>query len=182
MRELPFQFSAMVLLADTAAQPAVVTDGMWTQRRKCCSLRGECFSLVLVSQRSLLFSLAGSGFRPRLEILVFDSVMLYGLGIARLDLLLLLLLLLLLMLLQLLLFINYVVRALLQAVSELCLCITTELFQKNGYDLNACNRDILYNNDVINHIIKLIVHSPVGKLVEYNQFFWGLISPPCEQT
>ena len=31
--------------------------------------------------------------------------------------------------------------------------ITTELFQKNGYDLNACNnvRDILYKIDVINH-------------------------------
>ena len=32
--------------------------------------------------------------------------------------------------------------------------ITTELFQKNGYDLNACNnvRDILYNTDVITNI------------------------------
>ena len=32
--------------------------------------------------------------------------------------------------------------------------ITTELFQKTGSDLNACNnvRDILYNTDVINHI------------------------------
>ena len=40
--------------------------------------------------------------------------------------------------------------------------ITTELFQKNGYDLN-----ILYNinNDVITNIVKSIVHSPVGKLV-----------------
>ena len=45
--------------------------------------------------------------------------------------------------------------------------ITTELFQKNGYDLTACNSvtDILYNTDVINHIVKWIVHSPVGKLV-----------------
>ena len=46
--------------------------------------------------------------------------------------------------------------------------ITTELFQKkNGYDLNACNnvRDILYNTDVINHNVKLSVHSPVGKLL-----------------
>ena len=45
--------------------------------------------------------------------------------------------------------------------------ITTELFQKNGYDLSACNSvtDILYNTDVINHIVKWIVHSPVGKLV-----------------
>ena len=48
--------------------------------------------------------------------------------------------------------------------------ITTELFQKNGYDFNAlqqCKRDILYNtdSDIINSIVKLIVHSPVGKLV-----------------
>ena len=44
--------------------------------------------------------------------------------------------------------------------------ITTELFQKNGYDFNACNnvKDILYNTDIINSIIKLIVHSAVGKL------------------
>ena len=48
-----------------------------------------------------------------------------------------------------------------------CPVLTTELFQKNEYDLNACNnvRDILYNTDVISHIVKLIVHSPVGKLV-----------------
>ena len=45
--------------------------------------------------------------------------------------------------------------------------ITTELFQKNGYDLNAYNnvRDISYNTDVITNIVKSIVHSPVGKLV-----------------
>ena len=45
--------------------------------------------------------------------------------------------------------------------------ITTELFQKNGYDLHAYNnvRDILYNNDVITNIVKSIVHSPVRKLV-----------------
>ena len=45
--------------------------------------------------------------------------------------------------------------------------ITTELFQKNGYDLHAYNnvRYILYNNDVITNIVKSIVHSPVGKLV-----------------
>ena len=45
--------------------------------------------------------------------------------------------------------------------------ITTELFQKNGYDFNACNnvRGILYNTDIISSIVKLIVHSPVGKLV-----------------
>ena len=45
--------------------------------------------------------------------------------------------------------------------------ITTELFQKNGYDLNAYNnvRDILYNTYVITNILKSIIHSPVGKLV-----------------
>ena len=33
--------------------------------------------------------------------------------------------------------------------------ITTELFQKNGYDLNAYNnvRDILYDTDVITNIV-----------------------------
>ena len=32
---------------------------------------------------------------------------------------------------------------------------------------NACNnvRDILYNTDIINSIVKLIVHNPVGKLI-----------------
>ena len=45
--------------------------------------------------------------------------------------------------------------------------ITTELFQKNGYDVNAYNdvRGILYNTDVITSIVRSIVHSPVGKLV-----------------
>ena len=45
--------------------------------------------------------------------------------------------------------------------------ITTELFQKNWYDLNAYNnvRDILYNTDIITNIVKSIVHSHVGKLV-----------------
>ena len=45
--------------------------------------------------------------------------------------------------------------------------MTTYLFQKNGYDFNDCNnvRDILYNTDIIIAIAKLIVHSPVGKLV-----------------
>ena len=45
--------------------------------------------------------------------------------------------------------------------------VTTELFKKYGYDFNACNnvRDVLYNTDIINSIAKLIVHSPVGKLV-----------------
>ena len=46
--------------------------------------------------------------------------------------------------------------------------ITVELFQKNEYDFNACNnvRDILYNSDIISSIVKLIVHSPVGKIAE----------------
>ena len=44
--------------------------------------------------------------------------------------------------------------------------ITTELFQKNGYDLNDYNvRDILYNTDVITNIAKSILHSLDGKLV-----------------
>ena len=45
--------------------------------------------------------------------------------------------------------------------------IATELFQKTEYDLNVYNkvRDILCNFDVINHTVKLIVDSPVGKLV-----------------
>jgi len=45
--------------------------------------------------------------------------------------------------------------------------ITIDLFQKNGYDFNECNnvRDILYNTDIIISVAKLIVHSPVGKLV-----------------
>ena len=43
--------------------------------------------------------------------------------------------------------------------------ITTELFQKNGYDLNAYNnaRAILYNTDA--STVKLFVHSPLGKLL-----------------
>ena len=47
--------------------------------------------------------------------------------------------------------------------------ITTDLYQKNGYDFNDSNnvRDILYNtnNFIITSIVKLIVYSPVGKLV-----------------
>ena len=45
--------------------------------------------------------------------------------------------------------------------------ITTELVQENGYDFNAGNnvKDFLYDIDVINPIVKLIVQSPVGKLV-----------------
>ena len=50
----------------------------------------------------------------------------------------------------------------------------TELFQKNGYDFNACNNisDNLYNTDIINSIVKLIVHSPVGKLLFFLFFFF----------
>ena len=52
-------------------------------------------------------------------------------------------------------------------VKHILLECPIELFQKNGCDLNACNnvRDILYNTDIINSIVKLIVHSPVGKPV-----------------
>ena len=58
---------------------------------------------------------------------------------------------------------------------------TTELFQKNGYDLNACNnvRDILYHTDVVNHIVRLIVHSPVRNK---NIKKLCVISPQREQT
>ena len=50
--------------------------------------------------------------------------------------------------------------------------ITTESFQKNGYDCNAFNnvRDSLYNTDIITSIVKLIIHSPVGNLLIYR--FW----------
>ena len=46
----------------------------------------------------------------------------------------------------------------------------SELFQKNGYDFNACNnaRDILYNTDVITSVVKLIVDNTMGKLVQIN--------------
>ena len=45
--------------------------------------------------------------------------------------------------------------------------VISEKRKKKGYDFNACNnvRDILYNTDIINSIVKLIVHSPVAKLV-----------------
>ena len=35
--------------------------------------------------------------------------------------------------------------------------IITELFKKNGYDLNACNNvgDILYNTNVIDYLLLL---------------------------
>ena len=54
--------------------------------------------------------------------------------------------------------------------------ITTELFQKNGYDLNAYNnvRDILYNTDVITNIVKSIIHSPVGKISINNNYMFFL--------
>ena len=52
----------------------------------------------------------------------------------------------------------------------------TELFQKNGYDFNACNNisDNLYNTDIIESIVKLIVHSLVGKL-----FFFSFLLSWC---
>ena len=40
-------------------------------------------------------------------------------------------------------------------------------FRKNGFDFSDCNnvRDIFYNTDIMIFIVKLIVHSPAGKLV-----------------
>ena len=45
------------------------------------------------------------------------------------------------------------------------------VISQRGYDFNSCRnvRDILYNFDVTNHVVKLIVHSPVGKLVKSSQ-------------
>ena len=39
--------------------------------------------------------------------------------------------------------------------------------KKKEYDFNACNnvRDILHNTHINNPTVKLIVHSPAGKLV-----------------
>ena len=54
------------------------------------------------------------------------------------------------------------------SIKHILLECPIELFPgENGYDLNACNnvRDFLYHTDIINSIVKLIVHSPVGKLV-----------------
>ena len=41
------------------------------------------------------------------------------------------------------------------------------LFLKDGYDFTAYNNvgDILYNNEVITSVVKLIPHSLVGKLI-----------------
>ena len=41
-----------------------------------------------------------------------------------------------------------------------------KVISENGYGFNARNfvRDILYNTDIITSVLKLIVHSPVGKL------------------
>ena len=52
--------------------------------------------------------------------------------------------------------------------------LLTQLLQKNGYDFNGCNnvRVILYNTDVITAIVKLTVHSPVGKLVNLLIYAW----------
>ena len=46
--------------------------------------------------------------------------------------------------------------------------VTTELFLKDAYAFTACNnvRDILYNIDIIAFIVNLVVHSPVGKLMQ----------------
>ena len=54
--------------------------------------------------------------------------------------------------------------------------IPTELFQKNGYDFNVCNnvRSILYNIEIVNSVVKLIVHGPVGKLVYYKIYVFCL--------
>ena len=48
--------------------------------------------------------------------------------------------------------------------------IIIDLFQKNRYNFNDCNnvRDILYNTDIIIYIVKLIAHSPVGKIFSSN--------------
>ena len=45
--------------------------------------------------------------------------------------------------------------------------MTTALFKKDGYDFTSCDSviAIVYNTDVIIHIAKLIVRSPVGKLL-----------------
>ena len=54
--------------------------------------------------------------------------------------------------------------------------ITTELFQKNGYDVNACNkvRDILHNIDVMTSVVKLIVRSPADKLIQLTNNYTDL--------
>ena len=58
--------------------------------------------------------------------------------------------------------VTYICKNVLSVNHVLLECpITTELFQKNGYDVNA--RDTLYNTDVLTSIVKLIVHSPVGQ-------------------
>ena len=51
--------------------------------------------------------------------------------------------------------------------SPSCPLITTSLFKKDGHDFTSCNSviDIVYNTNVINPIAKLIVRSPVGKLL-----------------
>ena len=46
-------------------------------------------------------------------------------------------------------------------------CYYRVISERKIYDFNACNnvRDILYITDVTNSIVKLIIHSPVGKLM-----------------
>ena len=73
--------------------------------------------------------------------------------------------------------------------------LVPQLFQRNRNDINACNniRDILYNTDIVNSIVKLIVHSPMGKPAFFflnlcvcmcfcGCLFFRLISPRCEKT
>ena len=49
-----------------------------------------------------------------------------------------------------------------------------------------CPRDILYNTDIISSIVKLIVYSSVGNLVQFCECMSDLcvclISPQCKQT
>ena len=66
---------------------------------------------------------------------------------------------------------TYVCKNVLSVKHILLECpITIDLFQKNGYGFTDCNnvRDILYNTDIIIYIVKLIVHSPVGKIFSSN--------------
>ena len=58
--------------------------------------------------------------------------------------------------------------------------ITSQLFQKNGYDFMARNivKDILYNIDVIASIIKLTDHSHVG-ISLYNLLHIAIVSVGC---
>ena len=50
---------------------------------------------------------------------------------------------------------------------ECPISITKKKIFRKMDDFNDCNniRDILYNTDIIISVVKLVVHSPVGKLV-----------------